>query len=247
MRYFFLFGFLAVSTVLNAQVAIVNGASFRADQPVSAGSWVSAFGTFVNVGESQAGSLPLPKSLNGVTVTVDGVQAGINYVSSTQINFVIPYQTAAGIKTVSIAGPGGTVEGTVRIIGASPGLFMQNTAQPPLGAILNQDNSANDPQRPAIRGQAIQIYATGHSALAAALEDGAAAPSNPPVTTAGIPQVLVGGVDCPVEFSGLAPGFAALWQINCRIPTLSFLSGRLPVQVFMNGVDSNEVTVHVAP
>ncbi|HWP84119.1 MAG TPA: IPT/TIG domain-containing protein [Terriglobia bacterium] len=227
-------------------VTVVNGPSFRTDQPVSPGSWVSGFGTFPNVGQTQAAALPLPKTLGGVTITVAGVEAPINYVSSTQVNFVIPYGTPVGLHPVVVTGPGGTATGTVRVINAAPGLFKLDTANPPRGAILNQDSSVNAQDRPAIRGQAIQIFATGHSALRQPLADGAAGPV-PAIETQARPQVFVGGVECQVEFSGLAPGFAALWQINARIPALSFLAGKLPVQVFLNGVDSNEVTIYVAP
>jgi uncharacterized protein (TIGR03437 family) len=60
------------------------------------------------------------------------------------------------------------------------------------------------------------------------------------------PQVFVGGVESAVESSVLAPGVVGLWQIRARIPDLAFLGGKLPVQIFMNGVDSNEVTIYVA-
>jgi uncharacterized protein (TIGR03437 family) len=177
---------------------------------------------------------------------VNGVEAPLNYVSNLQINFVVPYQTAPGLHAVVVNGPAGAVNGTVRVINAAPGLFAIDAATPPQGAILNQDNSLNEEIRPAIRGQVIQIFATGHSTLSQPIDDGAPGPI-PAIETEVDPQVFIGGVECTVEFSGLAPNFAALWQINARIPELSFLSGKLPVQVFMNGVDSNEVTVHVAP
>jgi len=249
MRYLIIvLSMLTISVKLQAQVAVVNGASFRAEQPVSPGSWVSAFGTFTNVGTVQNTALPLPKTLGGVTVTVDGIQAPLNFVSSTQINLVIPYATTAGLKDIVVNGPAGAVNGTVQVISAVPGLFtIANTGTPLEGALLNQDNSLNAQNRPAIRGQVIQLYATGHTTLNGQLADGAAAPATPLLKTQIDPQVFIGGVDCPVEFSGLAPNFAALWQINCRIPTLSFLSGKLPIQIFMNGVDSNEVYLYVAP
>jgi uncharacterized protein (TIGR03437 family) len=227
-------------------VSVVNGASFRTDQPVAAGSWVSAFGSFANVGETFAMTLPLPKSLGGVSITVDGVPAAINYVSSSHISFLIPYGVSPGLKAVVVNGPGGTVEGTVRIINAAPGIFKLGTNEPPPGAIVNEDNSSNAANRPAIRGQLIHIYATGHGALTQTVADGAAAPADPPATTQVAPQVFIGGVECTVEFSGLVPGFPGLWRINARIPNLSFLAGKLPVRVFMNGVDSNEVTIYVA-
>ena len=246
---FLLAGWLVLLNLHYAQaqntVTIVNAASFRSEQPVTAGSWVSGFGVFANVGEVFNTQLPLPKALGGVTVTVNGVEAPLNYVSGLQINFVIPYGTQPGIHPVVVNGPGGTNNSTVRVINAAPGIFTIDAATPPQGAVLNQDNSLNGENRPAIRGQVIQIFATGHGALNQQIEDGDPAPV-PAAETVVSPKVFIGGVECVVEFSGLAPEFAALWQINARIPQLAFLSGRLPVQVFMNGVDSNEVSIYVA-
>lgn len=242
---------VALSTFSSAQdtLTVVNGASFRSDQPLAAGSWVSGFGVFANVGEVFNSQLPLPKELGGVTVTVDGIEAPINYVSGLQINFVIPYETAPGLRTVVVNGPAGAVNGTVQVINAAPGIFKLDAATPPQGAILNEDFSLNGQDRPAIRGQAIQIYATGHAALQQQIDDGAAVPDSPLNETVVKPQVYVDGVECQVEFSGLAPGYAALWQINAKIPgdsQFSFIAGKVPVQVFMNGVDSNEVSIYVA-
>lgn len=73
---------------LNAQVAIVNNASFRADQPVSAGSWVAAFGAFSGVATTTAANFPLPKTLGGAKVTVAGVDAPLYDVRSSQITFL---------------------------------------------------------------------------------------------------------------------------------------------------------------
>ena len=246
MRYLLVLSFLVLCTGLQAQVTVVNGASFRADQPVAAGSWVSAFGAFTGVASTQNAAIPLPKDLGGVSVTVDGVAAPLNYVSATQFNFLIPYQTAPGLRTVAVKTSTATVDGTVRVITAGPGLFLKDTSVPPRGAILNQDNSENASDRPAIRGQVISIYATGPGAIAQQVQDGAAAPRSPLVLTKSTPQVYVGGVESQVQFSGLAPDFVGLWQINVTVPNLSFLSGRVPVKVFMDGVDSNEVTVFVA-
>ena len=228
-------------------VAVVNAANLRTDQPVSAGSWVLGSGNFANVTLTVATSLPLPKSLGAVTITVGDVQAAIGSVSSTEVRFLIPYQTAPGLRAVVVAGPGGTANGTVRIINAAPGIFQLGTTDPPQGMILNQDNSNNSQSRPAIRGQLISIYATGHGALSQPISDGDAAPANPTITTQVNPQVFIGGVECAVEFSGLVPGVAGLWRIAARLPSFAFLAGKLPVIVFMNGVDSNEVTIYVAP
>jgi uncharacterized protein (TIGR03437 family) len=231
----------------------VNAASFRTDQPVAAGSWLAVFpfpaGTsFANVGTVSATSLPLPTSLGGVTVTVGGTAAPLNYVSASQINLLIPLNTAAGVQPIVVNGPAGSVSGSVRIINAAPGLFTKDSATPPQGAINNQDQSENNANRPAIRGQVITIYATGAGAFNQQMNIGAAAPANPPVTTVSTPEVYIAGVPAtPVSFSGLTPTLAGLWQINVTVPNLPFLSGHLPVVVFMDGVDSNEVGLYVAP
>jgi uncharacterized protein (TIGR03437 family) len=174
------------------------------------------------------------------------VEAPLNYVSATQINFLIPNQVAAGLRPVAVTAPSGTVSGTVRIIKYVPGVFTKDTSQPPRGAINNQDGSENAENRPAIRGQVITIYATGAGAFNQQFDIGTAAPGNPPILTQSTPQVYIGGVEAPVAFTGLTPTLAGLWQINATVPNLSFLRGRLPVVVFMNGVASNEVSVYVA-
>lgn len=237
---------LSLHGISTAQVTITNGASFRTDQPVTGGSWATAFGSFAGVATSTASTLPITKTLAGVTVTVDGVEAPVHFVSSTQINFLVPYSATPGLRPVVIRAGGATVNGNLRIITAAPGLFIKDTQTPPRGAILNQDDSENTQANPARRGQAISIYATGPGALNSVIADGAGAPADPLATTRSTPQVYIGGVPATVQFSGLAPGFAGLWQINAFVPERNFIAGRVPVQVFIDGVDSNEVSIFVA-
>jgi uncharacterized protein (TIGR03437 family) len=181
-------------------------------------------------------------------VSIEGVDAPVYFVSSSQINFLIPYQTASGLRTVQVKTASGTVSGNVRVISAAPGIFIKDTTQqiPPKGAIRNEDASENTSSNPTHRGKIISIYATGPGALDQQVADGAAAPAQEPFArTRSTPQVYIGGVEAQIQFSGLAPSFAGLWQINAVVPDRSFLSGRVPVQVFMDGVDSNEVSVFV--
>ncbi|SRR5258706_5565798 len=231
---------------LNAQVAIVNNASFRGDQPVAAGSWVAAFGSFSGVSPTTAAAFPLPKTLGGVKITVAGVDSALYDVRSSQLTFLIPYSVAPGLQAVTITTASATVTGTVRVISTAPGLFTKDTQVPPKGAVRNQDGATeNSSSAPAKRGEIISIYATGPGALSTSVQDGAAPGATPLVTTKSTPQVFIGGVEAQVQFSGLNPDAPGLWQINVLVPNQSFLSGRVPVQVFMDGVDSNEVYVFV--
>lgn len=234
---------LALNAVLfGQQVTVVNGASFRAE--TAGGSWATAGGNFAGVTNATATTLPIPKTLNGVTVSVGGVEAPVYFVSATQINFLMPYALDPGVKPVVVRTAGGTFNGTVRVLGSAPGLFVQDTANPPKGAILNQNSSLNTSANPARRGEVIQIYGTGPGRVTGGtVVDGAAVSGL--LSSTSLPQVFIGGVEARVQFSGLTPGLAGLWQVNAFVPEQAFLTGRVPVRVYVDGIDSNEVGVFV--
>jgi len=231
---------------LNAQVTIVNNASFRGDQPVAAGSWVAAFGSFSGVTTTTASSFPLPKTLAGVKVTIEGTDAPIYDVRSSQLTFLVPYSVTPGVHAVQITTGGATVNGSVRVISSAPGLFTKDTQTPPRGAVRNQDGATeNASSSPTRRGDVISIYATGPGVLSQQPQDGAAPGASPLISTRSTPQVFIGGIEAQVQFSGLNPDAPGLWQINAVVPSQSFVTGRVALRVFMDGVDSNEVTLFV--
>jgi uncharacterized protein (TIGR03437 family) len=49
-----------------------------------------------------------------------------------------------------------------------------------------------------------------------------------------------------VLFSGLAPGFVGLWQMNVVISEQPFVKGAVPVVAIVNGISSGAVTILVA-
>ncbi len=237
---------LLLCSTANAQIAIVNNASFRGDQPVAAGSWVAAFGTFTGVSTTTAQSFPLPKTLGGVRVSVGGLDAPLYDVRAGQITFLIPNAATTGIRPVVVTTGSGTINGTVRVISSAPGIFTKDTQTPPKGAIRNQDGTTeNSASAVARRGDVVSIYGTGPGVFSRAVEDGAAPGASPLATTRSAPQVFIGGIEANVQFSGLNPDAPGLWQINAIVPTQSFITGRVPVRVYVDGVDSNEVTLFV--
>ena len=124
---------LALATMSPAlaqsSVAIVNGASFKAEFPVSPGSWASAFGDFASVGiinETQTGVLPVPTTLASVQVLVNNVASPINYVGPGQINFIVPAGTAEGKHPLKITiNALGTFSGFINVWPVSPGIFIK--------------------------------------------------------------------------------------------------------------------------
>jgi minor extracellular serine protease Vpr len=63
--------------------------------------------------------------------------------------------------------------------------------------------------------------------------------------TINAPLVWVGGSEAPVVFSGLAPGFVGLYQVDVIIPDASATGRAIPVSMDVGGASSDVVTIAV--
>ena len=226
---------------------VVNAASFNlgtsSGEPVlTPGGLYSIFGTSLSVGTESASSLPLPRQLAGTTVSINGAPVPLLYVSPFQINFQAPFElsgAAAEILVTSAAGASKTIE--VPMTQTQPGVFFDT--QTGVGAILNADGTPVTQRVPAA-GDFVQIFMTGLGAVEPGGRTGIAASVSPLSVTTVSPQVLIGGREASVVFSGLAPFFAGLYQINAQIP-MDLPPGRHTLSVNAGGVSSNEVFLEV--
>jgi uncharacterized protein (TIGR03437 family) len=57
-------------------------------------------------------------------------------------------------------------------------------------------------------------------------------------------KVTMGGVNATVSFSGLAPGFVGLYQVNAKVPA-GLASGNHPVVINVGGSSSNSVLLPI--
>ena len=83
----------------------------------------------------------------------------------------------------------------------------------------------------------------------ASLATGAVAPANgnPLYKTIELPVVTIGEVPAQVVFSGLAPGFAGLYQINFQVPAGVPFGDQIPVRILgANGL-SDTSTIAIQP
>lgn len=110
--------------------------------------------------------------------------------------------------------------------------------------------------QPARPGDAIQVYATGLGRTTPSgdpagtpLPTGAVAPANgnPLYQTVFTPSVTVGSVPATIFFSGLAPGFAGLYQVNLQIPSGAPTGDDVPVTITMPNGRSDTVTIAIKP
>jgi uncharacterized protein (TIGR03437 family) len=201
---------------------ITNGASFESG--MSAGSIATLFGDNLTTaaGIVLADAIPLPTEIDGASVTVNGMEAPLFAVANVggqeQINFQVPWE-AAGEETVTVIV---TKEGEASepveagLLAVFPGIF---TTDGTIGAILHEDGvTLVTPSSPASPGEVVTIYATGLGPVSATPATGEAALVEPLSITAFDPVVTVGGMQAIVEFSGLAPNFVGLYQVNVRLP-----------------------------
>lgn len=198
-------------------VAIVNAASFASDSTVAPATIVAAFGVFNTQNNALhiAATIPLPTSLGGVSIRVNGTLAALLVTSPGQINLVIPANAAIGQATVIVTNANGsTISGNCTIVQSQPGIFTATSNGTGIAAaqttfdgisyefVSNPNGSARDvnpgtKERPNI----LVLYVTG-------------------LGTVQLSQVTVTflGVPGRVDYAGPQGTFAGLDQLNVRIP-----------------------------
>jgi uncharacterized protein (TIGR03437 family) len=196
----------------------MSAASFVPGAPLAVGSIATVFGQNLASQTATAGNLPLPLSLQGTSITLNGVAAPLFYVSPSQINFFVPYELAGEMAaTVVISTSGGLVETAgVPIAPQSPSIFVLDAAGD--AAAIHLDGSIVGTANPASAGETVEIFATGLGPVSNTPADGTA-PKSGVLAIDQIPaEVTIGGIEAQVPFAGLAPGFTGLYQVNVVVP-----------------------------
>jgi uncharacterized protein (TIGR03437 family) len=227
--------------------AVVSGASF-AGGAVVPGEIATLFGTNLtsNLGINLTSRLPLPTEFLNVQVMVDGSPAPIfaidNVNGQQQINFQVPWEVAGeSTSHIVVSNNGVTSSPVAVVVAALPAIFNYSAGGKTFGAILHSNFRLADVNHPAAEGETVLIYCTGLGPVSARPADGAAGDGQ---TTTAEPQVMIGGVPAAVSFSGLAPGYVGLYQINVQVPG-GLQSGNQPVLVKIDGASSNSVLLPV--
>ncbi len=189
-------------------------------------------------------SLPVPMTMGDVQVHVGGLPSPILFASPHQINFQVPAETpVGGFQEIQVARAStGEVLASwlFRIDAVSPALLTVDGTGNGQIAAVNQDGSTNNGGNPAKGGSYITLFGTGQGAVQGAPIDGQATPVSPLLGANPDLKVFINSDFVPqgdIEFSGLAPGFVGVWQINVRVPG-NVPPGDVPVFVDLEGINS---------
>ncbi|HEY4359461.1 MAG TPA: protease pro-enzyme activation domain-containing protein [Bryobacteraceae bacterium] len=215
--------------------ALVNGASLQTG--FAPGGIMTVFGSQLALAVGLASNIPLPVSMNGVAVTINGVAAPLYYVGPGQLNIQIPYETPVGsVATLEINNNGQLTSQSFRVAAEAPGIF--TTA-----------GNAPVPTVSAAAGQIATLYVTGTGSVSPAVSTGGAPAQGASVASLPAPlatpvTVTVGGKAATIQFVGIPPGEVGAAQINYQIPS-GLAAGAQPVIVSIGGVSSPAATITI--
>jgi uncharacterized protein (TIGR03437 family) len=235
-------------------LAAVNAASSQ--QGLAPGSIASLYGTnLVGVTAKADSAPPLPFTLGGTALTIPGLfPVALFYVSPLQIDFQVPFIQVFGSTQLPLTVTQAQLSTTfnVTLVPYAPALFTTNSQGTGQAAAL----IANSPSlaaptgafpgsRPAQPGEIVSVFCTGLGYVSNPPDPGAPALSSILSNTLVTPAVTLGGQSVTVSFSGLAPGYVGLYQVNIRIPTGGVSGSAVPMVLSIGGATSNTATIAV--
>lgn len=248
------------------QVSLTNAATYST-RALSAGTVAALFPTVTTniiakgTGPAPANQFPLPVTLNDTQVTVNGTPIPLLYVSPGQDNVILPQGLAtSGTADLQVlkASTGQILAGAeIGLATASPGLFSADASGAGQVLAVNlQDSTINSSAHPVVRGQYVILYGTGVGPVPNPPADGTAASGQ---AASDFPEVLIASsgsstsstgtvttlpafIPANVTYSGLAPGFAGLWQINVQIPQNAQSGSAVVIKVYEKDIPNLDQT-----
>jgi uncharacterized protein (TIGR03437 family) len=232
-----------------ASAGVVDGASSQAG--IVPNSWITFEESNLYSGAPDTWSNAiingnLPRSLDGVSVSVGGQMAYIYSVSATQINAIAP-NVGTGSLPVTVTNSNGT-SNTATAVSQTvqpaffpwPGGYAVATHIDFRDAVKN-GTFAGITTTPASLGETIILWGTGFGPTTPAFPVGVETPIATYLTSNPV-RVTIGGVSANVIAPALAPGFASLCQVAETVPA-SLAAGNYPVVASVAGTQSPSTTL----
>jgi len=251
-------------------LGIVNAASYApATNPVAPQEMVTLFGSNLSAGTAPATSFPLPTSLGGTRVLVNGIAAPLLAVSPTQVTMLVPSHVSPDFtayasfevqnNAVPCVPPALTLCSvtsnlvTMYTNYTAPGVFSLGGYGFGPAAAENTGYNVINAGNPAQPGNIPMLYMTGMGAVTPSLADGV--PSSPTGDPANVLNIYTssalyvyfdGDASQNIQFAGVVPGSAAgLYQVNAQIPA-GVSSGADYVDILTPDAEAEQVTLNIA-
>jgi uncharacterized protein (TIGR03437 family) len=184
--------------------------------------------------------------MGGTEVDLGGIPLPLLYSSAGQINAQVPFGLSGNTQYQVVVRRGSvlSVPESFTVAAAEPGIFTTNMQGTGQGVIMKSDQvTLAQAATPAARGEVIVIYCAGLGAV------------NPPVNQGDAPTtasrtvneatVTIGGMKADVQYAGVTPGYAGLYQVNATVPATVAVGNAVPVTITVAGQTSNTVTIAV--
>ena len=207
------------------------------------------------------GTLNIPTSLDGTTVTVGGVPAYVEYVSPGQVNIITPAtpSTGNGVPVVVSVNGQPSAAFSITLQNLAPSFFAWSPSTADFGKYLVAQHAAMNYTNvgkvglfpgtpatfttPAKPGETIILYGTGFGPTSPVIPPGIESLTTN-YSLSPTPTATVGGISAPVVFAGVVATLSDVYQFDITIP-LSAPSGDLPLIVNVNGTLSTSGLITV--
>jgi uncharacterized protein (TIGR03437 family) len=216
---------------------VVSASAFGGFSSVAPGSWVEIYGTGLApdtqgwTGSDFTGN-NAPTSLNGVSVSIGGQAAFVDYISATQANAQLPSNISTGgaLELTVTNANGASSAFNVTVNTTEPGLLAPPSFK--IGAnqyvvaqlsdgsyVLPTGSIAGVTSRPARPGETIVIYGVGFGSVTPNIPAGEIATETNQLSTSF--EILFGKTPAKLPYFGLAPNFVGLYQFNVTVPSVA--------------------------
>jgi uncharacterized protein (TIGR03437 family) len=217
-------------------VVTISGASFEGG-PVAPSSIVAAFPMFGAVLASSAASASSanwPTTLGGATVTVRDSSgttrtAQISYASPSQLNFVVPPGTAAGVATATFTVGSTSVTASLNVTPTYPNLFTSNATDLAAAYVQYQNGQVSTVDH------AVSAGSVSNAAYLVLVGSGLGNTSQITAT--------IGGLTATVAYAGPQGTYPGVDQYNLLIPPSLAGKGQADVVITAAGLPSNKVNI----
>lgn len=224
--------------------AVVSGASFAPGIVPNSWATIQGSGLTTNI-DTWDGSViggKFPTMLDGVTVTIGGQPAYLNYISPSQINILVPDigpgpQQVMVMNSLSASATFNAVSSQYAPAFFSwPGKQIVATRQD-FSVAVKDGTFPSGTTVAAKPGEVIILWGTGFGPTTPVAPSGVVVPSDRTYSTTTIPTITINDVPATVYGAALSPGLAGTYQIAIQVPD-SLGNGDWPVVASIGGAQS---------